>query len=209
MPKRPLLVALSLVSTLAGGLGLSLAACSESSSPSSSSSGSSGSDGGGGEADAAGDAGVPRDVCEGACRDVTVLVTQDGGAQGFERAQFGTEPRDGGALGFHVELHAGGSADCPTQTSPTPKRTFVIAAIPAMTPGATASDPDGVRGAFLDFATPSAPPVEKATKTTVTLVALDPAPQPQWLAMDVEATLPSGRVKGHLYATFCQSLSLP
>lgn len=221
MPSRPTLLATARAGALAAasvaiGLLAALVACSDAppAAPDPDASSSSGGLDGGSPArdaasDAASDAGPPGDVCEGACRDMTVVLSQDGGTRAFDRAQFGTEPRDGGASGFYVELHAGGSPACPSQTSPTPDRTFVLAQIPAMTPGATASDADGVKGSLLDFASSTAPPVEKASKTVVTLVALDPSPQPAWLAMDVESTLPTGTVKGHLYATFCQSLSLP
>jgi hypothetical protein len=155
-----------------------------------------------------GDAAVKGDTCEDACKVVSMDVIVDAQTLPLQRAQFGTETVDGGAA-YHVEAHAGGSPACPDQNSPTPDRTLVVTAIPQLAAGGSATYAEGVRAAFFDFKTPNAAPILKASAVKVTVVAVDPAAKPAWIALDVDATFPTGTAKGHLYATFCDSLSAP
>jgi hypothetical protein len=147
-------------------------------------------------------------ACDPACQALTVKATFGGSTVGFDRGQFGTQQADGG-LGYYVEVHAGGDPACPQQSSPTPDRTFVVTGIPRVAAGAVVTEADGVHGAYLDFVGDASAPLERASKITVTLTAVDSAMPAAWLAFDVDATFPSGKVSGHVYATYCDSLSGP
>ncbi|MBX3216866.1 MAG: hypothetical protein KF850_32830 [Labilithrix sp.] len=150
----------------------------------------------------------PSSACEGACKTTALEADFGGVKRALDRAQLGVEPGDGGVVRLHVEAHAGGDAACPTQTSPTPDRTIVIAGVARGAAGRTFTQADGARGAFFDFAGDlGLPPLTRSTAMKITVVAEDVATPPGWVAFDVDATFPDGTVKGHLYATYCASLS--
>jgi len=155
------------------------------------------------------DAGVdakPNGVCEGACK-TTSLVTDFGGKQRtLTRTQFGTEPGDGGIV-LHLESYAGGDPKCPEQGSPDPDYTFIVSQVPRGATGKV-TDRDGVTSAFFDFKGDLAlPPFTKAISVDVTAFAEDVASPPGWVAFDVQAFFREGSVKGHVYATYCASMS--
>lgn len=178
---------------------------------------SSSSTGGGPEApdaaadDAGADAGGGADAgtaCDDACRATALTATFGAKSGGLERAQHGVDHGDAGET-LHVEAHHGGDPACPTASSPTPDRTFVLSGVPsAATAGASFTQADGVTAAFLDFKGDVLPdvPLTKATKVTVKVVAADRASPPAWIALDVDATFAEGNVKGHAYAERCASL---
>jgi hypothetical protein len=169
--------------------------------------GDAGEDAGGGDAGADGAA-----ACEGNCRVTTLVANLDGNGASFADGHFGLETDDAGAPRLYVEVSGGGNDDvCPTESSPTPGYTFVLAGTPRGGAGASFTEADGVKASFLDFEGTLLPstPVTKSTAATVTITAIDPAAQPAWLAFDVTSTFPEGKVSGHVYATYCASLSLP
>lgn len=144
-------------------------------------------------------------ACEGSCK-VTSLVADFGGkTRTLVRSQSGTQPGDAG-VDFHVESHLGGAPECPTQTSPSPDYTLVVTQVPRGRTGKL-TEKDGPKGAFFDFKGDLAlPPLTRATKMEVTIVAEDTATPPAWVAMDVVATFAEGTVTGHLYASHCTTL---
>ena len=158
------------------------------------------------DADPANDATAPG-TCEGTCK-TTALTTDFGGkTRVLARAQFGTEQGDAGAQ-LHTESHLGGSAACPTQTSPTPDYTLIVTGIPRGAVGRKLAKGDGVTSAFFDFKGDlGLPALTKATSVSVTVIGEDPTTPPKWVAFDVEATFSEGTVKGHAYAEYCASLS--
>jgi len=154
----------------------------------------------------AGEGGAPT-ACEGACKATSVVADFGGKQRTLVRAQFGTQAGDAGTE-LHTESHLGGAAPCPTQQSPTPEYTLIVSAIPKVAPGAKLSDNDGVTGAFFDFKGDlGLPPLTKAVSVNLTNVIIDSATPPAWVAFDVKAGFREGNVDGHVYATFCSSLS--
>ena len=144
-------------------------------------------------------------TCEGACKTTSLVGDFGGKVRTLVRAQHGTQAGDAGSE-FHVEAHLGGAPECPTESSPSPEYTVIVTSIPR---GRTGKLPeaDGIKGAFFDFKGDLAlPPIAKSTKAEVTIVAVDSATPPAWVAMDVSVTFPEGTVKGHLYAAHCTSL---
>lgn len=173
-------------------------------------------DGGAGDAraEAGGDAGAGeagRDAasarCEGACATTALAATFGANSGAFDRAQHGVEQSGGRPL-FYVEAHFGGDPACPSDTSPAPDRTMVLANVPAGEAGEVFTKSDGVTAAVLDFSGDlSLPPTTSATAVEVTLVAVDGASPPAFVAFDVTATFAQGTLTGHGYATYCASLS--
>lgn len=189
-----------------------VAGCSSSSTPGGGGDAGTPSDDAGASADASrpGDGGavdgsVVSNTCEDACKTTSIEASFGAKKQSLSRAQFGTDTSD---AFVHVEAHAGGDPACPTETSPTPERTLVIAGVPRRATGRTLTQADGVKGSFFDFVGDlGLPPLTRSTAMSVTVVAEDEATPPSWVAFDVVATFPEGTVKGHLYASFCLSLS--
>jgi hypothetical protein len=145
--------------------------------------------------------------CVGACKTTSLVVDIGGTKRPLDRAQFGTQQGDAGAQ-LHVEAHAGGSPECPSQTSPTPTYTLIVSSIPRGAAGGSASKSDGVASAFFDFKGDlGLPPLTKATAVSITSLVEDSANPPAWSAFDVTATFPEGTVTGHIYAEYCASLS--
>lgn len=145
--------------------------------------------------------------CEGACKTTTLEADFGGKKRALVRAQFGTQPGDGGT-DLHTESHAGGSAACPTQQSPSTDYTFIVSVLPRGAVGRALSDREGLTSTFFDFKDDlGLPPFTKAVSVNVTVTAEDTATPPAWVAFDVSAGFREGKVSGHVYAEFCQSLS--
>lgn len=144
-------------------------------------------------------------TCEGACKTTSLVGDFGGKVRTLVRAQHGTQTGDAGSE-FHVEAHLGGAPECPSQNSPSPDYTVIVTSIPRGRTGKL-TEADGITSAFFDFKGDLAlPPIAKSTKVEVTIVAVDSATPPAWVAMDVSVTFPEGTVKGHLYAAHCTSL---
>ena len=139
--------------------------------------------------DGGADTGTASSACDATCRKSTFVATFDGATVKFDRAQFGVET---GGSTRRVEAYGGGDPACPTETSPTPDRTLIIAG----------AGGDAPKVSYFDFAGTGVP-VVKATAVTITnVVKLDDV-----VAFDIDATFANGTVKGHLASTFCMSLS--
>jgi hypothetical protein len=161
------------------------------------------------EADASADA--PAGACQGACKTTALVADFGGKKRTLVRAQFGTQQGDAGAE-LHTESHLGGSAACPSQSSPSPDYTLIVTSVPrGVGAGTKLSDRDGITSAFFDFkgdlglAAPSG--ITKALSVNVTVVGEDPATPPAWVALDVIVAFTEGEVRGHLYADYCDSLT--
>lgn len=159
--------------------------------------------------DAGGEAGVTDpNVCEGTCKTTQGGASFNGKEASFDRAQFGFDA-EAGPPRYYVEAYAGGDPACPSQSSPTPDRTLIVAGIRRGAPGKTFTKADGLSVTMLDFKgdlLPDPKPVS-ATDAVVTVIAEDPAAAPQWVAIEVQAAFANGGgVKGHFYATRCASL---
>lgn len=135
---------------------------------------------------------------------VTRLVVTLGGRTGeFTRAQHGLEP-DGG---LYVEAHFGGDPACPTQSSPTPDRTLVIAGLRALTDGGTLTSQDGARVTLLDFTGALTPaPFLRASSVVATAGAMTPGVS---VSFSLEATFDGGALSGSFVAEHCASLDGP
>lgn len=133
-----------------------------------------------------------------------LLVATIGSRTGaFDRAQHGIEP-DGG---LYVEAYFGGDPACPTQTSPSPDRTLIIAGLHLVPDGGALTSADGLRVTLLDFsgALTSAPFVRaitaRATPRSVVPGTL--------VAFTLEATFDGGTAQGSFSAPHCASLDGP
>jgi hypothetical protein len=146
-------------------------------------------------------------TCEGACKKTALVATFGALTRSLDRAQFGTQQGDAGAQ-LHTESHAGGAAECPSQSSPTPSYTLIVSSIPRGAAGGAASEKDGVTSAFFDFKGDlSLPPFTKAKSVKLSALVEDTATPPAWAAFDVTATFAEGSVTGHVYAEYCASLT--
>ncbi len=133
----------------------------------------------------------------------TMLTARFGSRSGgFDRAQHGRT----GADGVHVEAHFGGDPACPTMTSPTPRRTFVLAGLRAGRSGVQ-TQADGLRCTLLDFGGELvSAPVERATAVQVTPRSVVRGVS---VSLEVRATFAGGTIEGTLVAPHCASLDGP
>ncbi len=116
----------------------------------------------------------------------------------FDRAQHGVD----GADGVYVEAHYGGDPACPTMSSPTPRRTFVLSGVRAGR--GVQTEADGVTASLLDFGGDLvSAPVARATAVRVTPREVTPGAS---VSLDVSATFPGGSVEGSFVAPHCASL---
>lgn len=146
-------------------------------------------------------------ACEGACKKTTLVADFGGKKRTLDRAQFGTQPGDGG-VAYHSESYAGGAAACPVSGAPQTDYTLIVTNVPRGMVGKKLSDRDGISSTFFDFRNDlGLPPLTKAVGVSLTVTAEDTSASPKWVAFDVTAAFREGEVKGHAYAEFCQSLS--
>lgn len=127
-----------------------------------------------------------------------------GNRQGsFDRAQHGVEAN--GAL--YVEAHFGGDPACPTQSSPTPDRTLIIAGLRAVPDGGSLTFADGVRVTLLDFTGAlTSEPLLRAVAVRATPVEVAPGTR---VSFTLEATFDGGVLTGRFSAPHCTSLDGP
>ena len=138
-------------------------------------------------------------------KETSVDVTLATVARALVRAQFGRSKSDAGDT-LYIEAHEGGDPACPTETSPTPKRTLIMSNVPIAAVGSVFTKQDGIAITLLDFTGDQlgTKPATTATALTVTIVSIaaDTSVEPEG-----EATLLEGTATGHVYATYCASLS--
>lgn len=150
--------------------------------------------------------------CDGDCAKTDITVTFSSQSKPLTRAQFGLVTSDGGATLIHLEAHDGGSAACPTESSPTTLRTLVVEDIPVPADGSVITSAQGVTAAFFDFegSLLANSPYAKASTLSLKPSALildDNGKLPSKLAVDIEMTFPDGgTLMGHAYAEHCTSM---
>ncbi len=127
------------------------------------------------------------------------LTARFGSATGaFDRAQHGVEGTDR----VYIEAHYGGDPACPTMTSPTPRRTFVLSGVRAVS--AVQTEADGVSASLLDFGGElTSAPLVRASSVRVTPRAIDRGIS---VSLEVSATFAGGTVSGSFVAPHCASL---
>ncbi|MBX3227117.1 MAG: hypothetical protein KIT84_35725 [Labilithrix sp.] len=124
---------------------------------------------------------------------------------GLSRAQFGVTTAEDGDT-FHIEIHEGGEAKCPDESTPSPARTLLLTGVKRdVAAGAKLTEADGLSATYLDFAGELVKdqPFVRASAIAVTVVAVSETS----VELEVEATFPDGTAKGRLHADFCSSLS--
>jgi len=134
-------------------------------------------------------------TCEGQCRLTNVTATLEV-TRTLDLAYYGVNVQDGT---LRVEAYKRAQAGCPTMNSPTPDYTLVLGKLTA--PPAAPTSPANI----LDFKGDllGGPLGLGATMVTVTPVAYEAG---AFIALDVDLTFSAGTIKGHLYATLCDSL---
>jgi len=163
------------------------------------------------DAAATSDAGPPFDQCEGACRETTLTAKFDSGSGALTRAQFGFTKKTGSTTRvIHLEAHDGGSAACPTESSPTTDRTLVVEDVPIPQDGSTLDAGDGLRAAFFDFKgdVMGSGVLAKATSVSLTPTAIvKEGGEVVAFAATFDASFPQeGKVSGKLFAEHCATM---
>lgn len=147
------------------------------------------------------DAGLDGGSDAGAADFLVVTIGSRSGA--FDRAQHGLEP-DGG---LYLEAYFGGDPACPTQTSPTPERTLIIAGLHAMPDGGAIRYADGLRVTLLDFSGAlTSAPFLRAVTARATPLSVVPG---TLVSFSLEAAFDGGTVQGRFSAAHCASLDGP
>jgi hypothetical protein len=119
----------------------------------------------------------------------------------LDRAQMGFDA-DGRTV--RVEVHRGGDPACPTESSPTPDQTVILSGLAIEATRRT----DGVFATLLDFETGlTSEPLLRGMEVKVSEVQALASPRAEaFVAFDLEASLPGGRLSGHVFAPHCDSL---
>ena len=153
-------------------------------------------------------------LCTGDCRDLSVQAAFEGAPVPFERAFYGlTTPEDGGTWTAHVELYVGGSSSCPTESSPTPDVTLIVAGLGlddgAAPPSVTVLDFTGNLLGGEMLSTAQSVVVENIVHQVCMSCVGDPENDPDgFVAFDLAASFEQGEVDGHVFATHCASLDI-
>lgn len=146
-------------------------------------------------------------TCDGNCATLEAGASNANVGVAFDRAYFGVTT-EGDAETLYVELYRGGDDGCPSQASPTPLQTLIIAGVPVFANRDELSAADGVTSSLLDFAgdltavlAPSSATAITIEPTAISLVA------PRFVAFDFDGAYENGlAAAGHVYATHCASL---
>ncbi|HEU0029624.1 MAG TPA: hypothetical protein VFQ53_03250 [Kofleriaceae bacterium] len=147
-----------------------------------------------------GGGGLPS-TCEGACMTTAITATL-AATRTLNHAVYGVTAATNE---LHVEVHLGGAAGCPTETSPTPDYTLVLGTVPIPTTTAPLTS----SGNILDFVGdllggPLGAPARSVVITPVAGSAITSSTGS--VALDVMLTFDAGTVSGHLFALHCASL---
>ncbi|CAN0560658.1 unnamed protein product, partial [Laminaria digitata] len=170
------------------------------------------------------DAGVPAlpTECAGACRDLSLMIDLSGAQDSFQRAYYGlTSPAQSssGTWELHLEATSGGADGCPTEASPSPDWTLVLAGLTLP----LGRDPvvQGLSVSFLDFSGRflTGTPITRSTTRSVQALAANLCPEcvgmsapahPEGLvSLNLQASFAEGSIAGQVFATHCDSLDLP
>ncbi len=151
--------------------------------------------------------GVLPTTCDGACK-ATAVTAKFGAKTGkITRAYVGyTAPANGAPVALYVDFDTQADKGCPTDTnSAGGLKKFTIDLPLPLASSYTKANPDATFGFFdTDSADPwlTAKPIEAASAFTVTPTAAKLTAD-GFIALDIDATFPSGTVAGHLYAPHC------
>jgi hypothetical protein len=139
----------------------------------------------------------------------------------LERAYYGvTSPRDSNTERWelYVEAYAGGADGCPTENSPTPDQTLIIAGVAFPDDNVTTTDADGLSVSLLDFSGRlSTAPVESSRGEETTMLGWTvcrecPNLPDYFVYFEIDAPFTTetasadGEVTGRVLATHCPSL---
>ncbi len=161
-------------------------------------------------------------ACMGSCRDLSLSIDLNGTQDSFQRAYYGlTSPAQSssGEWQVHLEATSGGADGCPTESSPSPDWTLVVAGLTV--PVGPQAVTDGISVSFLDFSGRflSGAPITRSTQRAVSVRAANlcldcvgrtaPAHPDGLLSLDLQASFAEGTISGQVFATHCDSLDLP
>lgn len=169
------------------------------------------------------DSGVESDAttgCGDACEELGLELTFADQQVAFERAYFGvTSPRNStrDRWEIYVEAYAGGADGCPSEQSPTPAQTLIIAGVSFPDDATVSSDATGLAVSLLDFTGDlTMAPIESAKGEEATFVDGDVCKDCEegssWITFEldapftVETASSEGSAIGQVYATHCPSL---
>lgn len=154
-------------------------------------------------------AGALPNTCEGACREMSLVLTKGDASIAFDRAQFGFV-RGSSVPKLQLAMYAGGDSACP---SPESKQSVAlqVQGFPVPLDNGSFASSAGLTGSLFDFQGDfiTGTTVLKATHIDVTPVAasLDPRSANDFLAFDVRIEFEQGIVaEGHAFARHCPSI---
>ena len=154
-------------------------------------------------------AGALPTTCDGACREMSLVVTKGDSTIAFDRAQFGFVY--GSSLPqLQLAMYAGGDSACP---SPDSKQSYAlqIQSVPVPLDSSSYASGAGLTGSLFDFQGDviSGTTVLKATRIQVTPTAasLDAKSADTFIAFDLRLEFEQGIVaEGHAFAGHCASI---
>ncbi len=165
----------------------------------------------------AGEEGLPT-TCDAACQEQTTQVSFGAVTEPVELGFYGLNaPDEDGNRTLYIEIHGDASTACPSQDSPTPGRTLILAGLPwPLEERAYTSADDAIRGTFFDYEGTLLPGIAPASSTEVTVTprAANVCVAPEcagvqdadgFVALDVSVTFEGGNLSGSVYMTHCTS----
>lgn len=138
--------------------------------------------------------------CTGDCA-TTNLRAQFMTIRFLDRAFFGITAADDT---LHIEAYRGGDASCPTMTSPTPEYALILGRVPRPTSSMPSTSP----ATLLDYEGDLLGGALGAEATSVTLSPVA-AMGDTFVAFEATLDFPEAEVRGHFYATHCESMDAP
>lgn len=152
-------------------------------------------------------------ACEGACREMTLVVSKNGVAVPFDRAQFGFDY--GSSLPkLTLAAYQGGDESCPSPSTTQPLRALRIESVPAPLDTGAFESGSGIVATLFDFQgdVVSGTTVLEATRVDVspTAASLDAASGEAFFAFDLHVEFAQGiTADGHAFAAHCTSIDEP
>lgn len=162
-------------------------------------------------------------ACEGECAQTSLTIRQGGLERQLTRAFYGLSSPErsiNGEWELHIEAAEGGSASCPTESSPTPDYTMAMTGLSVFSTRDVVAADAGLNLFVFDYVedlVPDPPFWVRANEVEVTPVARsacevceggeeEAMPPVGFVALDILGVWEGGEVEGHLYATRCASL---
>lgn len=153
------------------------------------------------------DAAVLDAGADGAVTALDVTLTYRGHTEALERAQFGYARTEGTITGLYFELARGGSAECPSETSPTPDQVVIVDGFSGAEP-ATRTEADGVRVSFFDFEGTFRDEIAPAPASAARLEVVSIDVAAGTAEATLSATFDEGSVEGTFVAAHCDSFDV-